>query len=352
MATFGNGVRGLQKELEVAGIDLEKDFIEAEKELGVAPLPESLMGERTRRLMDASRELGYDVKPMPKFLDFSKCRSCGMCILGCRYGAKWTAQKFIGEARKAGAKLVTETSVEEVLHSDGEVEGVRVRGPSGVSEIDADIVVLAAGGIGTPIILQNSGLNNAGSNYFADLLVNTYGIMKEGDMKDEIGMATIIDEFHQKDGFILSPVLDTSLDMFLYLPLFKKLRVFKKHRTLGLMTKITDDDNGRVEADGTLHKPVTENDRKKLNRGDEISREILLRAAVNPNSLYTTRVRGGHPGGTAGIGRVVNKNLETEISHLFVSDASVFPKAPGTPPVLTLVALSKWFSKRLAEEYL
>jgi len=58
------------------------------------------------------------------------------------------------------------------------------------------------------------------------------------------------------------------------------------------------------------------------------------------------------PGGTAGIGRVVNVDQETEISRLLVSDASVFPVSPGAPPVLTIVALSKRFSKKIAPEYL
>jgi len=352
MVTLANGVRALQKEFEALGINLEDEFREAEKETNLAPLPTRLMGDRTRMLMEASKEVGYEMKPMPKFIDFSRCRSCGMCVLGCRYGAKWTAQKFIGEARKAGAKLITETSVEEVLHSDGEVKGVRVRSSSGVSEISAENVVLAAGGLGTPMILQRSGLDNAGGNLFADLLVNTYGIIKEGNMKEEIGMATIIDEFHEKYGFILSPILDTPLDMFLYLPLFKKTRAFKRQRTLGLMTKITDDDNGKIDVNGRLYKPVTKNDREKLDKGVEISKEILLQAGVNPKSFYTTRVRGGHPGGTAGMGRVVNTDHETEISRLFVSDASIFPKAPGAPPVLTIIAVSKRFSKKLVAEYI
>ncbi len=110
IVTFANGVRALQEELRSLGIGLEEEFAEAERELGVISLPESLIGERARILMDASRECGYNVKYMPKFIDPSKCRSCGSCVLGCRYGAKWSAQRFIGEAVKAGARLVTEAS--------------------------------------------------------------------------------------------------------------------------------------------------------------------------------------------------------------------------------------------------
>jgi len=145
--------------------------------------------------------------------------------------------------------------------------------------------------------------------------------------------------------------LDTTLYMFLYLlPLSKKMRAFARKKTLGMMTKITDDDAGRIDRDGTIHKPVTESDRKKLDKGDAISREILTKAGANPRTLHTTKVEAAHPGGTAGIGRVVNRDLETEVRGLFVSDASVFPQAPGLPPVVTIIALSKRLSKRLAEE--
>jgi len=352
VVTFGNGVRALQRELETLGINLEEEFKEAERELGVAPLPENLMGERSKSLMKASKDLGYNVKPMPKFIDFSKCRSCGNCAVGCIYGAKWTAQKFVGEAVKAGAKLVTNTRVDKVLHSGGEVKGVTVYGPSGISTIEADNVVLAAGGIGTPIILNRSGLTDAGSNLFADLLVNTYGMIKKGEMKNEIGMATLIDEFHSQHGFILSPVLDTTLDMFLYLPVFKKVRAFNRKKTFGLMTKIADDGAGKVDVNGTIQKHLTEGDQKKIDRGVEISKEILTQAGADHHSLYVTHVRAGHPGGTAGIGKIVNTDHETEISRLFVSDASVLPKAPGAPPVLTIISLSKRFSKKLISEYL
>ena len=352
MVTLGKGVRSLQDELDGLGINLEEEFQEVETELNVKPLPEEFMGDRTRILMEAAEELGYDARPMPKFVDFSRCKKCGMCVTGCPYGAKWTAQNFLAEARKAGARILTESHVEHVLHSNGEVKGVHVRGKSGRFDIEAEHVILAAGGIGTPKILQRSGLEEAGSDLFADLFVNTYGMIDGADWGEEMGMGTIIDQFHGSDGFILSPILDTQLDMLLYLPLSKKLRAFGRNRMLGLMTKIKDDSSGKIEPDGTIHKPVTEGDRKKLEKGVRISKEILLQAGARGESLYTTRVRGGHLGGTAGMNRIVNKDQEMEINGLFVSDASVLPEAPGAPPVLAIVALSKRLSKLLLSEYL
>ena len=151
-------------------------------------------------------------------------------------------------------------------------------------------MVLAAGGIGTPIILQKSGLENAGNHLFLDLFANTYGILDDGHMEDEIGMATVIDELHESRGFILSPILDMFLDMFLYLPLFKKLHAFRRDGTIGLMTKIVDEDVGEVKSDGKLIKPVTENDRKKLDKGN-FGRNPIAGGGLNLN--HSTQQRCG-----------------------------------------------------------
>ncbi|MEN6294067.1 MAG: 4Fe-4S binding protein [Methanobacterium sp.] len=35
----------------------------------------------------------------PKFIDFSKCDSCGLCIRGCKKGAKWDSAHFVNEAK-------------------------------------------------------------------------------------------------------------------------------------------------------------------------------------------------------------------------------------------------------------
>jgi len=349
MVTLGNGVRALQDELGNAGLHIDRELEEAEKELGVTPTPEKFLGERTRILRSASTDLGYEVKPMPKFVNFNRCRMCGLCVVGCPYGAKWTALNFIGEAKKAGAKLMTETEVEQIIHRNGEVKSIRARGPSGRFELAADKVILAAGGLGTPVILQNSGVD-AGDGLFADLFAITYGIVDGLDMGEELGMATVIDEFHEKDGFILSPALDMRLDMLFYLPLLKKTRAFKRNKTLGLMTKIADENSGKVYPNGRIHKPVTERDRKRLEHGAEISKNILIQAGADHNSIFTTKVRGAHMGGTAAIGKITDKNLETEIGGVYVCDASVLPSAPGNPPALTIVAIAKKLAFHLLSE--
>jgi choline dehydrogenase-like flavoprotein len=350
--TIGNGVRALQEEFRTHGINLEDEFQEAEAELNILPCPEEKLGPRTRLLMKASEEVGYDMRPMPKFIDFSRCEGCGNCVLGCVTGAKWTSRNYIGDAFRNGAKLETKHKVLEVLHEGGEVKGVRAQTPEGVKELEADHVVLAAGGLGTPVILQNSGLE-AGTHLFADTLITAFGSVKGASFEPELGMAAIVDEFHDSEGYILSPAMEGPLDLLTdRISLSKRFAFMKTSKLVGVMVKTRDEPNGTVQIDGTIIKPVPPVDADKLEKGYQRSRVLLEAAGVDPNTIFRTHIRGGHPGGTAGVGRVINKEQETEVSGLFVSDCSAFPESPGKPPVLTIVALSKHLARRLVEEHL
>jgi choline dehydrogenase-like flavoprotein len=350
--TIGNGVRALQKEFRTHGIDLEDEFQEAEAELNILPCPEENLGPRTRLLMKASEEVGYDMRPMPKFIDFNRCEGCGGCVIGCVKGAKWTSRNYIGVAFKEGAKLEVNHRVQEVLHNGGEVKGVKVQTPEGVKELESDLVVLAAGGIGTPVILQNSGLE-AGTHLFADTLITTFGSVKGANFKPELGMASIVDEFHDSEGYILSPNMEGPLDLLTdRVPLSKKLAFMNTGKLIGVMAKTRDEPNGTVHPDGAINKPVPPVDAEKIEKGYERSKVLLEAAGADPKTIFRTHIRGAHPGGTAGMGRVINNEQETEVSGLFVSDCSAFPESPGKPPVLTIVALSKHLAGRLAEEHL
>ena len=159
LCSCGNGVRALENKLKSMGIDLEKEFEETEKELNIVPLSDNLMGGATKRIMESACELGYEMRPMPKFID-EKCISCGNCIYGCLQDAKWSSRKYLKEAEEKGVEVLYGVDVRKVLVSGKEAVGVK-----GVSRgrhivVDANIVVVAAGGIGTPVLLQNSGINS------------------------------------------------------------------------------------------------------------------------------------------------------------------------------------------------
>ena len=347
VVSCGNGVRCLEKELAEFGIHLEMEFAEAEGEMRIAPYDERRLSKGSKRILEASKELGYRMEPMPKFIDPAKCRRCGGCQLGCKHGAKWTALDYLDVARKNGAEILYDTRVNKVVTENGKVKGINITGPGGNSEILADVVILAAGGMGTPVILQKSGIEEAGSNLFLDLLVNTYGVADGLSQREEPTMALVDKEFYESKGFILSPFLNQPR-MVRFLEMGMKGIFLPTDRSLGIMTKIRDDSVGQVHADGTFSKPVTENDRAKLKKGSAISKEILTKAGADSKSIVVTKVQGAHPGGTAAIDTVVDKDLQTKVNNLFVCDASVFPTSSGMPPILTIVALAKRLAKALA----
>jgi choline dehydrogenase-like flavoprotein len=344
----GNALRCSQKELLDLGIDLESKFIEAEKELKASPLPDKCISEGALKLLESAQALGLGPKRISKFIDPRKCGSCGKCVMGCKYGAKWSAVNYIDEAVNNGASLMTQIRAIKVLASNGKARGIEAIGPDGPIEIRADIVIISAGGIQTPIILQRSGILSAGKKMFCDPFMTTYGITKDLNQTKGVNAPGYI---LRPGRFITFPFVDPPVQFFLYTGSRSLLGRFPRDRALGMMTKIADEPVGKVNVDGHIEKHLTSKDKEKLNEGVGLVKEILIKSGADPRSIFTIKqVRGPHPGGTAAIGEVVNNNLETEIKDLFVCDNSVLPKAPGLPPILTIIALSKWLAERLSSK--
>ncbi|MFC1946325.1 GMC family oxidoreductase N-terminal domain-containing protein [Chloroflexota bacterium] len=344
----GNGVRCLEEELAEFGINLEEEFNEAEDEMKITPYDTRRLSSGGKKILEASTDLGYKMEAMPKFIDPKKCRRCGNCQYGCAYGAKWTAVEFLDEAEKNGADIFYNHIVDKVITENGTAKGVSLT-KGNISKIDANAVILSAGGLATPVIMQKSGLDKAGSNFFEDMLVNTYGVAKGLDQTNEPTMAIVDHEFHKSEGFILSPFIHQSRPV-RYIELGIRGMLMPTEGLLGIMAKTADDSVGRVYPDGSFSKTITDTDRKRLDRGAEVSKEILLKAGADSKSIVHSNISGGHPGGTAAIGEIVDKDLQTEVNNLFACDASVLPKAPGLPPILTIVALAKRLSKMLVTQ--
>jgi len=340
----------IKEEFRKLNIEFEKEIDEVKREYGVNSknLP---LGRASLKIMEEANKLGYETKIMPKFALSGECRLCGKCILGCKWNVKWTALKFLENIDKGKLKIVTNFNVEKIIISNGKAKGVEGKF-LGVKRKKnyADKIILAAGGIGTPIILQNSGIE-AGNNLFVDYFNITYGFHPSLTQKKEPCMSVICDKFYQSEGFILSPMVDNFVSFLSSVEKAYFFKVYKLHHLLGIMTKIKDEENGRVLKNGIIEKTPTQKDLEKLRKGSEIAKEILIKCGVFPQSIIVTQPRGAHPGGTAKIGEVVNNRLETRIKNLFVCDASILPMSFGIPPMLTLIALGKWFVRNVLERF-
>ncbi len=332
LVTAGNAVRTCQEEFKKMGINLEKEFQEVEGELNVGTLPDTHFGEGTLKIMDASFRLGLSMEKMPKSINPQKCIPCGICALGCPRNAKWSSLEYLEEARKLGAKIIDNTQITQITTQNGQVTGVR----SHDQDYSADLVILCAGAIETPRLLRSAGIS-AGKKLFVDTFVTVGGVLEDIDFYKEVSMNAL----YKGDGFILAPHYSGLLTSRL------EKEGFSKSDILGMMVKIKDEVSGCVGEDVVV-KNNTSHDLGLLAEGSALAGAILTEAGVDPGTLISTPARGAHPGGTAAIGEVVDRNLETEIQGLFVCDASVFPSAPGAPPVLTILALAKRLGEHLS----
>jgi choline dehydrogenase-like flavoprotein len=336
-------------------IDLSEETADTKAEIGIRPLPEYFSKDWscTHRLVEAAGELDIALVPQQKFIDPEKCDpTCDDCMLGCRRGAKWTAREYVNEAFLNGAKVLSETMADSVIIENGESKGVRVKGPHPYKEIRADKVVISAGGIGTPIILLRSGIKDAGEGFFIDPMNVVHAIGKYPGPKNEMTFTFASEEFVEDEGYLVGTL--GSLTMFSN-QIERTVKSFgwalsKKNlsNVMGLFTKIGDSPGGRIHADGMIEKPYGPEDKERFRKGTEACKKILIKAGADPDTFTIMHNVGGHPGGTAAIGKVVDKSLHAYgAKNLYVCDASVFPRSPGRPPTLTIIALAKHLAKSI-----
>lgn len=333
-------------QFKIHDLELFEELMEASRDLHVGPLPQTLTGPATRKIGEATEKLGYFVEPMPKFIDYSLCNNCGSCILGCERGAKWDANNFVDDAVKANATLIPNFKVTRVLHNKERCNGVEGIDSTGETQnFHAKRVVLAAGALNTPKILRNTGISEGvGEGLFTDLFITVGGFLKDNGLNTEIPMG-IKSEFGP---YFISPHFSNQLTPLLAEKGFNA----KPEDVIGLMVKIADEANGTLEEDGTITKPLNKADLKLLTEGYDKCVEILAEIGVDPESIVSTPVRGAHPGGTAAMGKVVDKSMETNINSLYIADASVIPQAPGRPPILTITSLAKRLAKNIIHDTL
>lgn len=107
------------------------------------------------------RELGYPVADLHQNTD-GRDHECGFCFAGCRDGVKnGTMNSWLRDAHEHGAKFVDMSKVQRVLVENGKAVGVEVLAHyKHKINLRADQVVVAAGSLQTPGVLQRTGLTN------------------------------------------------------------------------------------------------------------------------------------------------------------------------------------------------
>lgn len=334
--------------LKSHGIDITKEVEETREELPTSPLPDNLIGPMAKRIMESAVDLGYDWKKMPKFIDPEKCKpDCFRCNYGCPDGAKWSGRLFIDEALSNNAEIINKAKVTKVIIENKKAVGVEYKKKRKIHQVFAPLVVVSAGGIGSPMILRESGIEGAGYDYFFDPLITVMGAVDDIKGGREIPMATGI---HMEDeGYVMTDMtVPLTINTIFNAETFRFDQLHNHKKTLTIMVKAKDSLGGKLSKKGGVRKKLAEKDKNKLFKGYARAREILANAGAK--NLRKSWYLAAHPGGTVKIGEFLDSNLKTEFDNLYVCDCSVIPEAWGLPPTFTLVALGKRLVKHLTGE--
>lgn len=343
------------------------------------PLPLAPINERFVR---SAARLGVRPFRLPLAIDSTRCLRCDQCAgFVCPTGARGSAGDLVRNSVLRGQPLTvwTETDVTSLERSGGRtLDGIRVRHRSGTAErlVRARRYVLAAGAIGSPVLLQRSGFEHPliGRNYmmhYSPLVIGLFPRTTEADRTfvKQIGLADWYfgtADLPEKMGIVQSLPAPGPLMLARYglgrLP--QRLLQALRTRMLPLVGIVEDlpDPNNRVTATGAtsiaLHYRSTDYDRS---RGRELARGMarLLRAAgavVTVRNTIPSREHVAHQCGTLRFGRTPRDGVTDadcrlfEQDDVFVADGSVLPTSLGVGPSLTIIANALRVAARITAE--
>jgi choline dehydrogenase-like flavoprotein len=335
--------------LKSHGIDIANEVEELRAELPIAPLRDEMVGPMSMRIMEAARDLGYDWKRLDKLIYQDRWRpEFSFGHYGDPHGVKWTARMYVEEALANGADIINGAKVQKVLFEGHKAVGVEFTKRRKSMKRFAAKVVLAAGGIGTPVIMRASGVKEAGCDFFFDPLIGVRGTIRGFTVPaSEIPMTAGV---HLEDeGYMMTDMSHPFATSALFAAGSLRFhKMLSRRRTLQIMVKAKDELGGRLTNSGGIRKILDKKEKQKLQRGYDRAKEILRKAGAR--GIFRTQYLAAHPGGTVKVGHLLDSNLMTQFEDLFVCDCSAIPEAWGLPPTTTLIGLGKRLAKFISNE--
>ncbi|MFZ5755538.1 MAG: FAD-dependent oxidoreductase [Pseudomonadota bacterium] len=378
-------------------------FAKAERNLHIHENGPHEINANSRAVIRGCEALGVSWKPLKR--NIRDCALTGFCLAGCASDRKQSMLvTYLPWALQHGAELYADTKVTRVLADNGEAKGVLAEVIDPVTKqkkadlrVDAKVVVMAAGAVHTPLVLQASGLCNGSGQLGRNFACHpSTGVMAK--FPEELHMwrgallGVYVDEYLHPDkgGFILEVggAGPAEISLFVDPGLGEEYDRFMKEAKhySAMVTLIHDHNVGRVYLDDDGIKRI-EYDlagidfpamkaafraaaRVYFAAGAEkvflptVTRTVIERvedidAVVEaiPNEPHALRLVSYHPQGTARMGAdparsVVGPDGEThEVRRLFVADASLFPTSMIVNPQLSVYGLAGYIADRIRLQY-
>ncbi len=336
----GNALR-LDGGLQSLGINLDEEFEAIRREIPVSVEHERHWRPVTKRLFEICLDLGLSPRPLPKMGDYGRCRHCGRCVLGCPDGVKWDSRRYLDSALAKGATLASGSLVTRLVIENDTARGVEFRSGRKKKFLSADLVLLAAGGLGTPLILERSGIP-CEPRLFVDPVLCVAAEWPGSGLDREVSMPFVV----EKEGFIISPYFD-------YLSFFFNRRwSYRPGNIMSLMIKLADRAEGAISSGG-VRKVLHPEDRAKLDEAVALCRRILSRLGIPEEKTFLGTINAGHPGGMVPLTERESASFHPGAlpENVYVADASLFPDSLGKPPILTIIAMAKRVGRLCRERF-
>ncbi len=394
----------IARDVGVSGLARDPAYPEGD-DLPLPPLP---LGDGVIDVVRAHDRLEWHWWPAPnailsaRYRGRQPCAQWGSCMQGCPEGAKASTDvTHWPHAIAGGARVVTGARVTRlVTGGDRLVAGAEYVDEAGREHLArADVVVLAANGVGTARLLLLSA-NGA----FPDGLANSSGLVGRRLMMHPFAIVTgVFDrfletwrgnvgsrihclEFYETDedrGFVrgakwsLAPSTGGPVNAAMPARAGGAVWGPEHHRHIrerfghclswGIFGEDLPDERNRVELDAELADraglpgakivyAISDNSRRLLDFHVERATESLLEAgAVRVESLAPMRNAGWHLLGTARMGNdpassVVDPWGKThDVDNLYIVDGSVFVTSGGVNPTNTILSLALRFADGLLE---
>jgi choline dehydrogenase-like flavoprotein len=365
-------LRASQRELDkwhaASGVQLSTDdlapyYQQLEEYLGVRRRVDWNWKQCVRTAAAGFEALGYELEPVDAYTD-ENCMQCGSCLQGCPTNAgKSTLNTYIHQNWMAGRlELRPECWASRVLISNEEATGVEYVDAGGSTHVvDADVVVVACGALGTPQLLMRSSVPNdwVGRNLGFHPAQFVFGLFDEP--QDAHMVAPISAHFMEnapddKGGYIVEAVtVQDPIGFTVALcdengPMWGEplVEAAKKYRHwIGLLCLSNDDNNGRVEVDAdgneTFWCDFQPNEIERQQAAMAFARRVLEAAGATQilwSTFASTHVQGSCRMGADRSNSVVDAHGEShDIKRLYVGDSSVFPRTLSVNPSMTIMAM-------------
>jgi choline dehydrogenase-like flavoprotein len=370
---------------------LAPHFGRVERFLGVAPVPDRLLGGLARVVARGCDRLGWKHGPVER--NAPDCDGQGVCDFGCPSGGRRGMDaSYVPAALARSALLVTGTRAEQVLIERGRAVGVvgRVPGSDRTLRVRAPAVVLSGGAVPSPLLLLRQGIGNRSGQVGRNLSLHP-ACSLTARFEEPVGSHVFVpqdyccSEFH-RDGILLLGATAPLSMLPLMLPMLGReltgaVERYDRHASLGVM--VEDHTRGRVRlgrgGEPRLSYWLTPVDLARLHRGLEHAAELFF--AAGALEVYPTLVRGirfardgglgalrrlrlrpwdlvlisFHPLGTCRMGTDPRRSVvgldhqSHDVPGLFVVDGSSLPGPPAVNPQLTIMAMADRAAGLIAE---